>query len=213
MEAPADTLTPYQLYKLMTGSVVPRPIGWISTLSEEGVANLAPFSYFAAVASDPPTLMFSAGKRDAHTQKDTFRNALASGEFVVNMVTYALAEAMNITATDAPPHADEFTLAGVTPAPSRSVAAPRVAQSPIHFECRLAHVLELGSNTLVFGRVVHIHVADEVLLEGDRIDIGKLDIVGRLAGSSYVRVRETFDLVRPPYEDMVVAGGRARAEE
>ena len=204
MELSVKDLNSQQLYKLMTGSIVPRPIGWISTLSEEGVANLAPFSYFMGVASEPPTLMFSAGRRDANTDKDTFKNILDSGEFVVNVVTAQLAEAMNITATEAPPEQSEFELAGVSPVPSAAIKAPRVKESPINFECKLVHTYEVGSNIAVFGEVQHIHIADEVYLEGDKIDFAKLDIVGRLAGSSYTYVRDLFDLERPPYKDLIV---------
>jgi flavin reductase (DIM6/NTAB) family NADH-FMN oxidoreductase RutF len=190
----------------MTGSVVPRPIGWISTRSKEGAYNLAPFSYFNAVSSDPPTLMFSSGMRGADTPKDTLKNARDTGEFVANIVTADLAEAMNTTAVDAPPGTSEFELAGVTPSASVEVAAPRVLESPIHFECKVSHVLEIGSNILVFGQIVHIQVDDGVLVGGDKIDIEKLRPVGRLAGSGYVHVSDLFDMERPAYSDAVVRG-------
>lgn len=201
MEAAADTLTPRQLYKLMTGAIVPRPIAWVSTRSREGVANLAPFSYFNGVADEPPTLMFSCGKRSADQDKDTLTNVLETGEFVVNLVTFELAEAMNITASNAPPQRDEFELAGVTPTDSRVVNAPRVAQSPVHFECVVAGTFEAGRNVVVFGRIVHLHIDERVLLEGGKIDIAALDAVGRLAGSGYVRTTETFEMTRPPDGD------------
>jgi len=206
METPSSALTPLQLYKLMSGSIVPRPIGWISTLSVAGVPNLAPFSYFNAVSSDPPTLMFSSGMREARQPKDTIRNVLDTGEFVVNIVTFELAPAMNITAADAPPDASEFELAGVTPVPARAVGVPRVLESPIHFECRLVHTYDAGSNIVVFGRIEHIHVADELLIDGEKIDIVRLEPIGRLAGSGYARIRELFAMVRPSYADSVVQG-------
>jgi flavin reductase (DIM6/NTAB) family NADH-FMN oxidoreductase RutF len=185
MEFSSADLNPKQLYKLMTGSVVPRPIGWISTRSATGIANLAPFSYFMAVSAEPPTLLFSTGRRASSAAKDTYHNVLASRDFVVNIVTAELAEAMNISAADAPAEVSEFDLAGLTAASSCVVSAPRVKESPINFECRLSHTYEVGTNVVVFGEVVHIHIADEILLAGEKIDFAKLDVVGRLAGSSY----------------------------
>jgi flavin reductase (DIM6/NTAB) family NADH-FMN oxidoreductase RutF len=204
MDAPADTLSPRQLYKLMTGTIVPRPIAWVSTRSRDGVANLAPFSYFNGVASDPPTLMFSCGKRSAERDKDTLTNVLETRAFVVNLVTFELAEAMNLSAIDAPPEHDEFEIAGVSAAPAQAVAAPRVAESPVHFECVLAGTFEAGSNVAVFGRIVHLHIDERVLLENDRIDMAALDPVGRLAGNRYLRLGETFEMTRPAYNDWVV---------
>ena len=205
MERSPDTLSPRTLYKLMTGSIVPRPIGWISTLSEAGTPNLAPFSYFNAVSADPPTLLFCLGMKDPGTPKDTLNNVQSTGEFVVNIVTEGLAEAMNHTSIKAPYGEDEFTLAGVTPALSLSVKPPRVAESPVHFECRVAHIYPVGEDEsgshIVVGRITHIHVDDDVLMDGDKIDIAKLKPVGRLAGRSYARITDTFDLERPVYED------------
>lgn len=206
MDAPSDSFSAQQLYKIMSGSIVPRPIAWVSTRSRDGVANLAPFSYFNAVASDPPTLMFSCGRRSAERDKDTLVNVLDTEVFVVNLVSFALAEAMNISATDAPPERDEFELAGVTALPGSAVAAPRVAESLVGFECVLAGTFEAGSNVAVFGRIVHLHLDDRVLLEEDRIDVAALDPIGRLAGNRYARVTETFELVRPTYRDWIVGG-------
>lgn len=205
MDAATSSLSARQLYKLMTGTIVPRPIAWVSTRSVDGIANLAPFSYFNGVASDPPMLMFSCGKRDASHDKDTLVNVLETGEFVVNLVTSELAQAMNISASDAPPERDEFELAGVTPIPSRALKAPRVAESPVHFECVLAGTFEAGSNVALFGRVVHLHIDERVLLDGDRIDMAALDAVGRLAGSGYLRISDRFEMTRPAYSDWIVS--------
>ena len=207
MERSPDTLSPRSVYKLMTGSVVPRPIGWISTLSAAGAPNLAPFSYFNAVSAAPPTLLFCLGPKDPGTPKDTLKNVRDTGEFVVNVVTEALAEAMNHTSVKAPYGEDEFALAGVTPAPSLTVRPPRVAESPIHFECRVAHIYPVGEGEshigshIVVGHITHIHVDDALLIDGDKIDLGKLKPVGRLAGRGYARITDTFDLERPVYKD------------
>ncbi len=195
---------PYkQMYKLMIGSIVPRPIGWISSVNEDGKPNLAPFSYFNAVSSKPPHLMFAAGIRGTDSlPKDTLLNVRGTGEFVANIVTEDLAEAMNVTATELPADINEFELAGLTAVPSAVVRPPRVAESPIHFECRVAHILDLGTepgaSSVVIGRVVHVHVREDVLLDGDKIDVHKLKPIGRLAGAAYCRVNDIFELARQP---------------
>lgn len=196
---------PWQsLYKLMIGSVVPRPIGWISTADAGGRPNLAPFSFFNAVSARPPHVSFCPMVRstDEHP-KDTLRNVRATGEFVVNIVTEALGPAMNLTATEFPTEVNEFEAAGLTPVPSLAVLPPRVAESPVHFECRVAHIIDLGdgepgSGSVVIGRVLHLHVADELIYGGDKIDLRKLQPIGRLAGNSYCRVSDVFELIRPP---------------
>ena len=204
MEIPTDTLTAKQMYKLMTGSVVPRPIAWVSTLSRDGVPNLAPFSYFNAVSADPPTLLFSAGMHSSERPKDTLKNVEETGNFVINIVTETVAEAMNQSSAAAPFEVSEFEFAGVTQAASKTVAAPRVVQSPINFECQLSQIVRVGGNGVVFGRIMHVHVADDLLLDDYKIDVEKLRPVGRLAGSTYTRVRELFELPRPSYEDQAM---------
>ncbi len=203
MERSPDTLSPRTIYKLMTGAIVPRPIGWISTLGALGTPNLAPFSYFNAVSAVPPTLLFCLGMKDPGTPKDTLQNVRDTGEFVVNVVTETLAEAMNHTSIKVPYGEDEFALAGVTPAPAFTVKPPRVTESPIHFECRVAHIYPVGEGEshIVVGRITHIHVDDALLIDGDKIDLGKLKPVGRLAGRSYARIADTFELERPVYKE------------
>jgi flavin reductase (DIM6/NTAB) family NADH-FMN oxidoreductase RutF len=192
--------------------VVPRPIGWISTLDEQGRVNLAPFSFFNAVAYVPPQVMFAT--TGPHVQggahKDSMRNALASGEFVVNLATWELREAVNLTSAPAPHGVDELTLAGLTPAPSRIVAPPRVAESPVHLECRVTTHVELPTpdtddpNTVVFGEVVGIHIADEAIIDGI-VNVTLLDPIARLGYREYVRVRDTFTMTRPGWP---IADGR-----
>ena len=200
MEISTNALTSQQVYKLMTGSIVPRPIAWVSTLSQGGMANLAPFSYFNAVSAAPPVLLFSAGLHGADRPKDTLRNVEETGEFVVNIVTESVVEAMNASSVAAPYGVNEFEFAKVSPAPSQSVSAPRVLESPVNFECKLLDIYRVGGNGVVFGRITHIHVNDELLLGDYKINPEKLRPVGRLAGGTYSRVRELFDLTRPVYE-------------
>jgi flavin reductase (DIM6/NTAB) family NADH-FMN oxidoreductase RutF len=205
MEINPAELDRSSLYKLMTGCIVPRPIGWISTVDLEGRRNLAPFSYFTAASSEPPYVLFCPSlKVQGGEQKDTLRNVRQTGEFVVNLVTEELAEAMNVSSTDFPPEFDEFELAGLTPVPSSVVRPPRVGESPVHFECNAEQIIELGkepgNGNIVIGRVVHFHVEDALLLDGYKIDLPALRPLGRLAGSSYCRVADVFELRRPRYK-------------
>jgi flavin reductase (DIM6/NTAB) family NADH-FMN oxidoreductase RutF len=192
------------LYKLITGLVVPRPIAWVSSISLEGRPNLAPFSFFNAVCSRPPTLLFCPGVRGTDvTPKDTYNNVKATGEFVVNVVTEALLEAMNVSSTELPAAVNEFDLAGVTPAPSAVVRPPRVAESPASFECRVSNIIPVGdggkgSAWVVLGEVVYLHVADAIVDEDFHIDMRALAPMGRLAGPNYATLGEILTLSRPP---------------
>ena len=183
--------------------VLPRPIGWISTLDEGGRVNLAPFSFFNAVAYTPPQVMFATTA--AHHEgghKDSMRNALASGEFVANLATYSLREAVNLTSTPAPRGVDELALSGLTAVPSRLVAPPRVAESPVQLECRVVASIELPApdaanpNTVVFGEVVGVHIADDVIVDG-LVDVRLLRPIGRLGYREYVDVTDSFAMTRP----------------
>jgi flavin reductase (DIM6/NTAB) family NADH-FMN oxidoreductase RutF len=203
MEINPDDFPTKSIYKIMTGSVVPRPIGWISSINPDGQPNLAPFSYFNIASTEPPYLMFAPGIRGTdRNPKDTLRNVRASGEFVANIVTEQLAQAMNLSSTELPAEVNEFQLTGLTPAPSVAVRPPRVAESPIHYECRVSHIIDLGDETagasVVIGQVVHIHISEDVLIEGDKIETAKLMPVGRLAGWMYCRVTDLFEMPRPP---------------
>jgi flavin reductase (DIM6/NTAB) family NADH-FMN oxidoreductase RutF len=203
MESSAEAIAWQSLYKLMIGSVLPRPIGWISTVDADGRPNLAPYSFFNAVCPNPPHLLFCPNIRtaDEHS-KDTLNNVRTTGEFVVNIVTEEVAEAMNVTAWELPADRDEFEAAGLTPAPSVAVKPPRVVESPVHFECTLTQIVDLGagpgSGSVVIGRIVHVHVDERVLIDGDKIDLTALKPIGRLAGTAYTRVNDLFDMTRPP---------------
>ncbi len=190
-------------YKLLTGAIVPRAIAFVSTISADGVANLAPFSFFTAVCAKPPTVLFCPMRKgDTGEKKDTLRNLEATGEFVINVVTEAIAEQMNRCATDFPYGVSEFAEAGLTARPSQLVKPPSVAESPISMECRLNQVVAVGegpgSGAAVLGEVVGFSVADE-LVDDFRIDLDQLAPIGRLAGASYTRVTDLFDMTRVPY--------------
>jgi flavin reductase (DIM6/NTAB) family NADH-FMN oxidoreductase RutF len=184
--------------------VVPRPIGWISTVDATGNANLAPYSFFNAVAYTPPQVIFSATGNHATDGgfKDSVANVEATGEFVVNLATWDLREAMNRSAAPAPHGVDEFELAGVTKAPSRLVRAPRVKESPVHLECRHVQSVRLPSadpaapNILVIGEVVGIHIDESVLVDG-LVDYTRLQPIGRLGYQDYPRLGEVFAMSRP----------------
>lgn len=203
MEIASSTLLWKSVYKILIGSIVPRPIGWISTVNEEGQPNLAPFSFFNAVCANPPTVLFCPMVRSIDTQpKDTLQNVRSTGEFVVNIVSGALVEKMNASSIEAPSDLNEFEYAKLTTAPSLSVKPPRVAESPIHFECKLKEVVEIsnepGGGSVVIGTILHIHIDESVLIGEDKINLSILQPVGRLAGNSYVRVTDMFELERPP---------------
>ncbi|MEO1089901.1 MAG: flavin reductase family protein [Pseudomonadota bacterium] len=186
--------------------VVPRPIGWISSLDTAGRANLAPYSFFNAVAYQPPQVMFAAtGPHSAGGLKDTVENVRATGEFVCNLVTADLAEAMNLTSAAAPRETDEFDVAGLTKAPSVLVAPPRVAESPAHLECRLVEIAtlrttdpEAAPNRLVIGEVVGIHIDDRILVDG-RVDMASMRPLSRLGYMDYAPVLEVFEMERPSW--------------
>jgi flavin reductase (DIM6/NTAB) family NADH-FMN oxidoreductase RutF len=188
------------VYKLLTGSVIPRPIGWISTVDENGVNNLAPFSYFNAVGEDPPHVMFST-VRGNNTNKDTLNNVLSNGQFVVNMVTEELAEQMNTTSQSVASDVDEFQLTNLTPISSLKIKPMRVKESPITFECELVHHYFLedhknGGACIVIGRIVMMHFADDVLLDNYKINLENYKPIARLAGSNYSKIGEIFSIKR-----------------
>lgn len=200
MRIELDSLDGKGRYKLLTGTVVPRPIGWISTVDEEGRRNLAPFSYFQIASATPPVLLFSAGQRDG-APKDSVRNALATGGFVAHIADVALLDAMNVSSAEAPPEVDEFDLAGLEAAPSDTVAAPRVTAAPVAFECELLHHYDVpdGGNTVVFGRVRVAHLRDDLVGDDGRIDLRALNPIARLAGTVYGTLGELMDVARPAW--------------
>lgn len=193
-----DTMTPRDRYRLLTGTVVPRPIGWISTVDTEGRRNLAPYSFFQVVAATPPTLMFVGGRRDGAT-KDSVENALRVGSFVAHVTTVPFLDAMNATSLEAPRDVDEFAVAGLEALASERVPAPRVAGAPVAFECETVHHWEVspGGSIAVFGRIVVAHVADEVLTDGGRVDVRALMPLARLSGPSYGTLGDLLERERP----------------
>jgi flavin reductase (DIM6/NTAB) family NADH-FMN oxidoreductase RutF len=185
-------------YRLLSGAVIPRPIAFVSTISPGGVRNLAPFSFFNAVCSEPPVVSFCPTVREP--LKDTLANVLATREFVVNIVNEAIAAQMNICAAEFPADVDEFEVSGLTAVASDVVKPPRVLESPVSMECRLIEVVDVSrlprGASLVLGEVVRFHVDDRVV-SNDVIDPDKLRAVGRMSANSYVRTRDRFELIRP----------------
>jgi flavin reductase (DIM6/NTAB) family NADH-FMN oxidoreductase RutF len=187
-----------EIYKLMTNLVVPRPIAWITSQSETGVINLAPFSFFNAVGSDPPFVVVGIGSRNDGAPKDTAANIKASGEFVVNFVTEDLLAEMNISAVEFPPDQSELTASGLHAAASVHVKPPRLSESQVSFECKLHSLPALGAGTLVIGEVVMFHVADRLV--GERMHINNFAPVGRLGSpSTYCHTTDRFELPRMTY--------------
>lgn len=193
--------SPRDLYKLMIGMIVPRPIAWVSTVSADGIANLAPFSFFNAFSADPPVVGFAPSRRPTgDTRKDTLRNVEQTGVFVVNIVSESLADAMNASAAEVPPDVDEFTLANVSKQPASEIAVPMVQESLAKLECRVRQILPLGdrptSGVLVLGDVLCFHVADEIISDFS-IDPAMLDAIGRMGGPVYCDTRHRFAKARP----------------
>jgi flavin reductase (DIM6/NTAB) family NADH-FMN oxidoreductase RutF len=207
-----------ELYNILISAVAPRPIAWVSSLSASGQANLAPFSFFNAVCAKPPLLAFAPGMRPPRKSeaaadeaqghpgvhvKDTLRNIRETEEYVINVVTYELAEAMNLTSGEYDLGLDEFELAKVASAPSNVVRPRRVAESPVSFECRLRQILNFNPDaeggSLVIGEIVSVHISERHLKEG-RIERDSLDLIGRMGGMQYTRTLERFEIVRPKVE-------------
>lgn len=189
------------VYKLLIGAVVPRPIAFVSTISREGIPNLAPFSFFTAVSANPPVVCFCPLRRPgSDAYKDTLRNILATREFVVNIVSEEFAEKMNACSADFPPEVDEFEASGLTPIPSDLVKPPRVAESHVQMECKLYLTMGFGdlpgSGNLVLGEVVRFHVDDQYF-DDFKIDPDKLRPIGRMAGATYTRTTDRFEMIRP----------------
>ena len=196
-----STLPARDVYAWMASTIYPRPIAWVSTISAEGKTNLAPFSFFMGVTSNPPTLMFVPVNTRDGSKKDTVKNIEQVPEFVVNLVPYALAEQMNATAALLPYGESEFEQFDVDTAPAHKVRPPRVAASPVSFECTLHSIVPIGEGPLaanvVFGRIHLVHVSDAVLGPDGKADPAKLDLVGRLGGELYTRTTERFTIKRP----------------
>jgi len=194
------TQPPQNTYKLLIGSIVPRPIAFVSTISPSGVYNLAPFSFFNAVCANPPTVLFCPNNRNP--TKDTLRNVKATGEFVVNIVSEDIAGKMNVTSGDYPPDVDEFQVSGLTAVASDLVKPPRVRESRVSMECKATQIIPIGAEgqawggNVVLGEVLRFHV-DDAIVHDFRIDPDKLLAVGRMGGNEYCRIRDRFELIRP----------------
>ena len=186
-------------YLFMLNAIVPRPVAWISTVGQNGLFNLAPFSFYNGVCAEPPVLSVSIARR-AGEKKDTLRNIESSGEFVVSVVTETMAVAMNESSASFPPEVSEFERVGLTPVPATIVHAPLVQESPINMECRLFRLIEIGTPpqgaTLVLGEIVHYHIHDGILTNG-KIDFKKFIPIGRLGKEWNAGVKDLFSLKRP----------------
>jgi flavin reductase (DIM6/NTAB) family NADH-FMN oxidoreductase RutF len=210
MDVTPSQLAHRELYNILINAVVPRPIAWVSTLSASGQSNLAPFSFFNAVCAKPPLLAFAPGMRapkslgvagkSVGVPKDTLRNIRETGEFVINVVTYELAEAMNLTSGEYDASINEFEVAKVASEPSTVVRPRRVVESPVSFECKLYQILDFNPEpegaSLVIGEIVSIHIDERNLKEG-RLDRDSLDLIGRMGGTQYARTTQRFEMVRP----------------
>ncbi len=190
-------LTGLDPYKLATGLIVPRPIGWIGSISADGIPNLAPYSFFNCVSGAPPTFVFSPGRGG---RKDTLANVREVGEFTINVVTVDVVEAMNATSATHPPDVDEFEAAGLTAVPSVSIRPPMVGESRANIECVVTQIIDIGhpdhGSALVIGEATEFHV-DAELLDGTRIDQAALRAVGRHVGNLYSHSTDLFELIRP----------------
>jgi flavin reductase (DIM6/NTAB) family NADH-FMN oxidoreductase RutF len=189
------------IYKLMVGVIVPRPIAFVATVNPAGARNLAPFSFFTGISADPPVVCFSPMIRGSDGQKkDTLRNVEATGEFVVNVVSEDFAAQMNLCSPEYPPDVDEFAASGLTPIASDLVRPPRVAESRVQMECRLLQVVHVSpkplGGSLVIGEVLRFHI-DDRLFDDFRIDPDQLGAIGRMGGPTYTRTRDRFDMQRP----------------
>ncbi len=196
------TRDPFDVYRLLSGSILPRPIAFVSSLSPEGVRNLAPFSFFTVISANPPVVCFCPMIRGGERpKKDTLKNIEATKEFVVNIVSEDFCEKMNLCAGEYPPEVDEFELSGLTPVASEIVKPPRVAESRMNMECKLHEVVHVSpkflGGSLVMGEVVRFHVPDSMVNQICEIDADQLNAVGRMAGPTYVRTKDRFDMIRP----------------
>ena len=188
-------------FHTLLSCVLPRPIAFVSTVSADGVPNLAPFSFFNAVGSSPPAVIFSPCTRADGTDKDTLNNLRACPEMVVHVVPHEIRDAMNQASAQYPPEVDEFSAAGFTPVPSRFVKPPRVAESPVHMECKLVEIVPVGegplSANICVGEILCFHVADGYLLDNGTVDVGRIDLIARMGGDWYATIRDRFEMGKP----------------
>jgi flavin reductase (DIM6/NTAB) family NADH-FMN oxidoreductase RutF len=196
-----EKISKSERYQLMIGSIMPRPIALVTTIGKNGIINAAPFSYFNGVSSSPPLLSISVGYRRGIV-KDTARNIRETGEFVVNSVSRAMAQKMNIAATDFPSEISEIEKAGFAILPSECIEPPRIAEALIQIECKVYRIIEIGegANDLILGRIMRFHLADNVAINDKyQIDPRSIDLLGRLGASKYCTTDNVFEMVRPKY--------------
>lgn len=200
MELDPKKMPAVQFYRFLISVITPRPIAWVSTLSDGGVPNLAPFSFSTGISTNPPSHLFCPVNHADGRKKDTLVNCETTGEYVVGVVPYAQREAMNQTSADLPAEVNEFAHAKLTPVPSRVVKPPCIAESPVNMECRVLQIVHLAegasAGNVVIGEILRVHVNDAILREG-LADPALLDTIGRLGGTHYCRTTERFTLARP----------------
>jgi flavin reductase (DIM6/NTAB) family NADH-FMN oxidoreductase RutF len=195
MQIDPAAITGRESYRLMISCIIPRPIAFVTTLSREGVTNLAPFSFFNGVSSDPPVISIAVATKRDGSKKDTWRNIEETGEYVVNVVVPELMDAVIIGAKELPHNVSELEMSGLQTLPSAKVKPPRLASSPINLECTLLKIVEVEETALILGRVVMVHAKDEIV-DGGRVDPRRLTFVGRLGDDLYCRVNDLFERKR-----------------
>lgn len=201
MEMDVKSASVVDVYHALVGSVVPRPIAWVTTLGPTGVVNLAPFSFFNTFGANPPVVVFSPTLRRDGSKKDTLKNLEHLGEFVLNSAVEALAEQVNLSSKEVPPDESEVTLTGLTTLPAARVQPPRIAEAPIHLEGLVRQIIPIGagpiSANLVIGEIIHIHIDDRLLDGNGRVDPRRLRAIARLGGDYYCRSTDLFEMPRP----------------
>lgn len=200
MQFDSQNTDPSVLYKLLTGTIIPRPIAWVATIDSNGIHNLAPFSFFNIVSEDPPHIMFST-VRTGNKNKDTLNNILSNHQFVVNLVTEDIVEQMNATAQSVASDVDEFLLAQLTPIDSTYIKPKRVKESLVHLECESVHHYFIenhknGGACIIIGKILTMHIDDSILEANDKINLELYKPVARLAGSNYSKIGEVFSIKR-----------------
>ncbi|MFD2608658.1 flavin reductase family protein [Deinococcus taklimakanensis] len=203
-------------YKLLTATVVPRPIAWVSSLDAAGTVNLAPYSFFGLMGSDPPVVAFAPGDRPDGTPKDTALNIGAGGEFTLNLVSAAQAQAMNATATDFPHGVSEAQNVGLALEPGVKVRVPRVQGSPAALECREVQTLTIGRTRIILGEVLGLFIRADAVQDAERhhIDTAALDLIARMGGrGTYTHTRDTFEIGRVSYAEWLAAQTAEQAKE
>lgn len=213
MQFDFEDMSPVARFLFLTAAVVPRPVAWITTLTREGTCNAAPYTFFSIAGTEPPVVTVTVLPTPDGRMKDTGANILHTGEFVINLVSEDLAEAMNVTCIDAPANVDELRLAELAPAPSVKIKPPRVARSPVALECVLHSTVPLSANQIIIiGRIVHAHVKDEMVLDASEplLDTNAMHLIGGMHGAKwYARTSDQFAMVRPTWEDWLRRHGEA----